>query len=147
MDPNENKINKFFRILAVFAVAAILSVTFYYIKTVEYKNWQPADGVLINMEQGYSSGRHGHGSRWYRLYYTYTVDGKSYSGVDTFSGNLPKDHFIGEEVEVWYNPADRSKSMYAKPGPGLWPYVPFIFALPISLSVFAYRKDTGLRNV
>lgn len=144
------QVNKIFSVLGVLAIAAILSVSLYFIKTEEYKNWLPTEGTLVNMEEKYSTGgrRHVGGGRSYYLYYTYTVDGKSYEGYDSFSGSIPKNHFIGEKVEVWYNPADCSQSFFDKPGPGLWPYVPFTFSVPILLFVLGgglNRKSHSLR--
>lgn len=150
MKSTGKQVNKIFSVLGIFAIAAILSVSLYFIKTAEYRNWVSTEGTLINMEETYARGGRHHvgGTRSYTLYYTYAVDGKSYGGSDSFSGSIPKEHFIGEEVEVWYNPADRSRSMYTKPGPGLWPYVPFIFSVPILLFVLgdgSNRKERSLR--
>lgn len=150
MKSNNKQTNKIFSILGLIAVAAILSISLYFIKTAEYGNWVPTEGILINMQQTYNRGGKHHvgGGSGYILYYTYVVDGKNYQGMDSFSGNLPREHFVGEEIEVWYNPADCSQSMYSKPGPGLWPYVPFIFAFLISLFVLGggfNRKEHTLR--
>lgn len=149
---NHKQPNKILRILGILAIAAIASVSLYFIKTEEYKDWMSTEGILINMEQHNSRGgkRHVGSSRSYSLYYAYAVDGKSYDGVDSFSGSIPAEHFIGEQVEVWYNPAYPSHSMYSKPGPGLWPYVPFIFAVPIFFIILGggfNRKERGLRSL
>lgn len=139
MKSKNKQTNRFFPLLGLIAVAAILSISLYFIKAKEYKNWVSTAGILIDMQQTYRHGRAG--GRGYILYYTYVVDGKNYQGRDSFSGNLPKEHFVGEEIEVWYNPADCSRSMYRKPGPSLWPYVPFIFAVPISLFILGGGFD------
>jgi len=128
-------------------LAIIISVGLYFIKTEEYKDWQPVAGVLIDTKQFYKSRGVGSG-RSYRLYYTYEVDGITYEGQELFSGNIPDSHHIGEPVEVWYSPDAPSKSLYAKPSPGLWPYIPFIFFVPISLFVLSggiARKSRSLR--
>lgn len=117
----------------------ILSISLYFIKTEEYKNWVSTEGTLIDVEKTYSTGGRFHvgGGSGYVLYYTYMVDGTSYQGRDSFRGDLPKERYVGEEIEVWYNPANHSRSMYGKPGPGLWPYVPFTMGAPIILIVLA----------
>ena len=128
-------------------LAIIISVSLYFIKTEEYKDWQPVAGVLIDTKQFYKSRGIGSG-RSYRLYYTYEVDGIIYEGQELFSGNIPNSHYIGEPVEVWYDPEAPSNSLYAKPGPGLWPYIPFIFSVPISLFILSggsARKKRSLR--
>lgn len=127
-------------------LAIIISVSLYFIKTEEYKNWQPVAGVLTDMRQFYKSRGVGSG-RSYRLYYTYEVNGIIYEGQDLFSGNIPDSHYIGESVEVWYNPDVPSKSLYAKPGAGLWLYIPFVFFVPISLFILnggSARKKCNL---
>lgn len=130
-------------------MAVILSISLYFIKTAEYENWVSTEGTLTDMEQTYSSGGKHHvgGGAGYTLHYIYAVDGKSYQGTDSFSGKLPEEHFVGQEIEVWYDPADSSRSMYSKPGPGLWPYVPFLFAVPVSLLALGgfHRKEDILR--
>ena len=124
-------------------LAIIISVGLYFIKTEEYKNWQPIAGILIDTKQFYTRG-----GRSYRLYYKYEVNGITYEGQELFSGNIPDSHYVGESVEVWYDPDMPSNSLYAKPGPGLWPYVPFIFSVPISLFILSggyTRKRHNLR--
>ena len=103
MKSNNKQTKKIFSILGLIAVAAILSISLYFIKTAEYWNWVPTEGILINMQQTYNRGGSHHvgGGNGYILYYTYVVDGKNYQGMDSFSGNLPKEHFVGEEIEVW----------------------------------------------
>ena len=118
----------------VILVASLLSVALYFMKTEQYRNWQSTDGVLINYEQFY------HNGRTYRLYYKYKVNGITYEGNELFSGNIPDSHYIGERVTVWYNPENHSSSVYAKPGPGLWPYAPFFLGFPILLSALGVRK-------
>lgn len=76
----------------------------------------------------------------YELFYTYTVNGENYDGSSTYSGKAPDDHFIGEQVTVWYNPDTVSESMYHKPGPGLWPIAPFLFAIPLVLRVLLSKR-------
>lgn len=144
--------NKILLLLGLLAMAGIISISLYFIKTEEYKDWVSTEGILTNMKQHYSTGGRFHvgGGAKYSLYYTYTVDGKNYDGVDTFSGNIPEELFIGEQVEVWYDTAHHSRSMYSKPGPGLWPYVPFIFAVPVSLLILCggfNRKERNLRSL
>lgn len=130
-------------------MAVIISISLYFIKTAEYENWVSTEGTLTDMEQTYSSGGKHHvgGGAGYTLHYIYAVDGKSYQGMDSFSGKLPEEHFVGQEIEVWYDPADSSRSMYSKPGPGLWPYAPFLFAVPVSLLAVGgfHRKEDILR--
>ena len=125
-------------------LAIIISVGLYFIKTEEYKDWQPIAGILIDTKQFYKT----RGGRSYRLYYKYEVNGTTYEGQELFSGNIPDSHYVGESVEVWYDPDMPSNSLYAKPGPGLWPYVPFIFSVPISLFILSggyTRKRHNLR--
>lgn len=126
--------SKLIKVTSIFLVASLLSVALYFIKTEQYKDWQSTDCVLINTQQFY------HKDRSYRLYYRYTVDGITYEGNELFSGNVPDSHYIGEPVTVWYNPENPSSSFYAKPGPGLWPYAPFILSVPIALSAIDIRR-------
>ena len=139
--------NRMLKTVALLILTIMISVGLYFIKTDEYKDWQPVAGVLTDAQQFYKSRGVGSG-RSYRLYYTYEVNGIIYEGQELFSGNVPDSHYIGEPVEVWYNPEVPSKSFYAKPGPGLWPYIPFIFFVPISLFVLSggsARKKRSLQ--
>lgn len=55
---------------------------------------------------------------------------------------------IGDQKEIWYNPDNHSKSSFYKPGPDLYPYVPFIFAIPIMLAAYhvqAKKENKSLR--
>ena len=139
--------NRILKTIGILILTIIISVGLYFIKTEEYKDWQPIEGVLTDTKQFYKSRGIG-GGRSYRLYYTYEVNGEIYNGQELFSGNIPDSHYIGESVEVWYNPKTPFNSLYAKPGPGLWPYIPFIFSVPISLFILSggsARRNRRLR--
>lgn len=142
MTKNKTK-EQVLKLIGLFILAAIISVSLYFIKAEQYKNWLPEKGILTNIEN-YSARRSRHDTRRsYCLFYSYMVDGKIYDGSSSYSGKAPDNHFIGEQVDVWYNPEEPSQSSYHKPGPGLYPYLPFIFYLPISLIVL---KSTSLRR-
>lgn len=132
--------------VGILALAAIISVSLYFIKTAQYRDWLPAEGVLTNIEEYSGHSHRSRGSnRTYRLFYTYTVDGEDYDGSSAYSGKAPDNHFIGERVEVWYNPDKLSESMYHKPGPGLWPTVPIVFGIPLALRIlFPKRRKKNL---
>ena len=73
------------------------------------------------------------------------VKTNEYNGQDVFKGNYPEND-IGDTVTVWYDPYDASRVMRSdkKPDAGLWTYVPFIFAIPISIFVLSggYKPRT-----
>lgn len=147
MRPDGKRMNKIFPILGIFAVAVILSVSLYFIMTEEYKSWMHTEGVLLNVQKTNGSRIN---SRGYNLYYVYVVDGKGYRGQTFYWGDPPKDLLIGGKADVWYNPDNCSKSICGKPSPGLWPYIPYIFAIPIPclfsatvvfVEIISYDKD------
>ncbi len=126
--------------VGILVLAVILSISLYFIKTEQYRDWLPVEGFLTNIEE-----RHGHskrgGSDWvYELFYTYTVAGEDYHGSSVYSGKAPEGHFIGERVTVWYNPDAVSESSYHKPGPELWPTVPIIFGIVLALRVLLSKR-------
>ncbi len=116
--------------LLMLLLACITSAALYWIRTEQYQNWVPTDGIILNIEQYHNSGKHGSGSS-HRISYSYTVNGKDYSGSNLYSGR-DSGFQIGDSVQVWYDPEQVSDSSFHKPGPGLDPYVPFIMGVPLT---------------
>lgn len=141
--------NRLLLLIGLFAVAALLSVGIYIFRTVQYEDWLPAQGVLTDAQQYYGGGggrRIGHG-RSYRVFYTYTVEGKTYAGSEMFSGNVPDHLAVGEAVEVWYDPDSPDKTSFGRPTPGLDPYGPLILALPLALFIVGGTGRLGGRRL
>ena len=140
--------NKVVQLALVVAAAALLSGVLYLVTTEEYKDWQPVQGTVTDLTQYYRGGRLGRG-RLYRIDYTYIVNGTEYRGTDSFSGSIPDSLTIGTQAQVWYDPHHPARSLFARPLPSLAVYVPFIFAVPVSLFVVSggfNRKKRSLRS-
>lgn len=135
-------------------LACICSAAIYFIRTEQYKNWMPTEGVVVEIEEYYSTGgRHHIGSGYsHRIFYSYILDGQSYSGSNLYSGRDEGNFLKGQSVQIWYNPQKVSESSFHKPGPGLDPYVPFIMGVPltgVALRIAGQnrRRSTILENL
>lgn len=133
---------KFLMPLLVLVIAAIISIALYFVRIEIHKDWQTTTGTITKTEV---TKRRSHVGWIMHYYWTYSVDGVEYSEYDNFyyRQNL---HYksIGDQQEIWYNPDNHSESSYYKPGPEMYPYIPFIFAIPIMLAV--YHVQTKKEN-
>lgn len=81
----------------------------------------------------------------YDIDFTYTVDGKEYNG--TFS-NLSEKYGVGEDIKVFYDPEDPTKTTNSKLGGILAPVIIGLGVLAAALGVFmtvkAFRKSKAL---
>lgn len=120
--------DKTVQLLVLLVVAAAISVFLYVAKTKEYSNWIPVNAVITDWKTGRDVS--------HILYFKYSLGETEYNGQDSFSGNFPKNK-VGDTVTAWYDPDNVSRAMIsaAKPDAGLWTYVPFFFALPLSLYI------------
>ena len=133
------RIQNIFAPLGILVLAVVLSWVLHTAKTAQYAGWLPTEGIITKIEYHHSSSRRSHGSDdSYELHYDYSVAGVSYSGSNRYSGD-ETERREGERVEVWYDPENPDSASFHKPGPGLYPLVPFIFALPLMLR-FLKRK-------
>lgn len=119
--------------LSVLLLAAIISAVLYFVRIEIFKDWQTTTGTVTNTEI-----THGKQRRWVINYYwSYTVDGVEYSGYDNFNYRKPSKNFsAGAQKKIYYNPENPSQSSFHKPGPDIYPYIPFIFAVPVMLAVY-----------
>lgn len=141
---------KFLMPLLVLVIAAVISAVLYFVRIEIHKDWQTTTGTITNIEVKHRSNRGLGGGGWrIHYYWTYTVDGVEYSGYDNFGYRKNSNNkSIGDQKEIWYNPDNHSKSSFYKPGPDLYPYAPFIFAIPIMLAVYhvqAKKENKRLR--
>lgn len=142
---------KFLMPLLVLVIAAVISVAFYFVRIEIHKDWRTTTGTITNIEITKRNSRGIGGGGWtIHYYWTYNVDGVEYSGYDNFHyyRGESSNKSIGDQKEIWYNPDNHSKSSFYKPGPDLYPYAPFIFAIPIMLAVYhvqAKKENKRLR--
>lgn len=144
------KMKKFLMPLLVLVIAAVISVVLYFVRIEIHKDWQTTTGTITNIEFTYRRHTRLRNGGWVIHYcWTYTVDGVDYSGYDDFAYRKnSNNNSIGDQKEIWYNPDNHSESSFYKPGPDLYPYVPFIFAVPIMLAVYhiqAKKENKSLR--
>ena len=120
--------SKVIQLALLTAVAVTLSLFLRTVKNREYSDWVSANAVITDWKSG-NGVKH-------IIYFKYNVDGDEYNGYDSFNGNFPKDK-VGDTVTVWYDPDDATRVMRSdtKPDAGLWTYVPFIFAIPLSFFI------------
>lgn len=121
----------------VFSLAIICSVSLYFIRTEQYKDWKTAPGIVLEIKHYRGSGGGGkfHISSGpsHRIIYSYTIDGNDYTGESIPYSGYDSDYWEGQATSIWYNPDNPADSSFHKPGPDLDSYAPFIFAVPISL--------------
>lgn len=130
---------KFLMPLLVLVIAAVISVVLYFVRIEIHKDWQTTIGTVTKVEvTRKSSHRIGGGGKTFHYYWTYNIDGVEYSGYETFGGNKML-YNIGDKKEIWYNPDNHSESRFVKPGPELYPYIPFIFAITVMLAVYSLQ--------
>ena len=94
--------------LVVLIMAAMLSVVQYYAVTETYKDWMKTTAVITDIQ---ITDRRRHAGKWIHYYWNYNIDGVTYSGHDFFAYSEQK-YMIGDEKEIWYNPADHSESQH-----------------------------------
>ena len=120
------------KIILILAVAGILAVGVHVLRTRQYQGWLPVEGVVTDI-QFHRSYRKKYRRDTYQIYYEYTVDGVTYTGVNAYSGReSDTDAAAGKQVTVWYDPDAPDKSSYHKPGTGIDFLIPiFIAFIPI----------------
>ena len=120
------------KIILILAVAGVLAIGVHILRTRQYQDWLPAEGVVTDV-QFHRSYRKKSSRYTYQIYYEYTVDGVTYSGVNAYSGReSDTDAAAGKQVTVWYDPDAPDKSSYHKPGTGIDFLIPiFIAFIPI----------------
>ena len=120
------------KIILILAIAAVLAFGVHILRTRQYADWLPAEGVVTDV-QFHRSYRKKSSRYTYEIYYEYAVDGVTYSGVNAYSGReSDTDAAAGKQVTVWYDPDAPDKSSYHKPGTGIDFLIPiFIAFIPI----------------
>jgi hypothetical protein len=121
-------------VAAMLTLICLTSAAIYFYRTKQYQNWRPADGVILEIQNYYNSRSRG-SNHSHRIYYSYMVEERIYSGSSLYSGKDEGNFQTGESVEVWYNPEQESESSFHKPSPGLDPYAPFFLGIPLTAVV------------
>ena len=126
--------HSFLRFAVPVAVLLLLfasSVFIFQVRTKEYESWTTAPGTVLKVE-------------WVRdfrvrIYYTYAVAGKSYTGSDLYhrSSEMVEE---GAKVLIWYDPAHPKRCSYHKPGPGLDPYGVYFLMIPLAIAWFGKNR-------
>ena len=129
------------KIILILAIAGMLALGIHVLRTRQYENWLPAEGVVTDVQFHRSRrSRRKSYDYTYQIYYEYSVDGAAYTGVNTYSGReSDTDAAAGKQVTVWYNPDALERSSYHKPGTGLDFLYPFFIAL-IPIRVILKQK-------
>ena len=120
------------KIILILAIAGVLALGIHILRTRQYENWLPAEGVITDVQFNRSYRKKS--SRYsYQIYYEYTVAGAAYTGTNTYSGKKSDtDAAAGKQVTVWYDPDAPDKSSYHKSGTGIDFLIPIIIAfIPI----------------
>ena len=135
------------KIILILVIAGVLAFGIHILRTNQYEDWLPADGVVTDVQfhRSHNSRRRSY-DYTYQIYYEYAVDGTGYSGVNTYSGKeSDTDAAAGKQVTVWYDPDAPEQSSYHKPGTGIDFLIPFFLALiPIRMTLKQKgRKRSG----
>ena len=115
-------------IIAVIIIAAIASGIIYKLNADKYSSWDSVPGEVQEIEQLRKLKD--------RIYYTYTVNGKVYSGSEVVHrsshSNAGK---AGDEITVWYDTKEPASSCYLKPNPTFQATAPIFLTVPICLII------------
>ena len=136
------------KIILILAIAGVLAFGIHILRTKQYEDWVPAEGVVTDV-QFHRSYRKKSSRYTYQIFYEYTVDGVAYSGVNTYSGReSDTDAAPGMQVTVWHDPDTQEDSSYHKPGTGIDFLIPFFIAIiPIRMILKEKgRKRSGSNN-
>ena len=121
--------SKTVKIIIILAAAAVLALGVHFLRTKQYEDWLPAEGIVTDV-QFHRSYRKKSSRYTYQIFYEYTVDGVAYSGVNTYSGRESDTNAApGDRVTVWYDPDAPADSSYHRPGTGIDFLIPFFIAL------------------
>lgn len=123
-------------VIIVLIIAAAASGVIYKVNEEEYKSWQSADGVVQEIEQLRKLKD--------RIYYTYIVDGKIYSGSEVVHRSSHSDaQKAGDEIFVWYDTDNPANSCYLKPNSTFQATAPIFLTVPICLIIVnsIYKKS------
>lgn len=134
------------RSISVLIIAFVITVALHIQQENKYKDWVSTQGVLYNFEEVKSRSSRFGSSTFYRLYYTYEVNGTEYSGVDSHSGELPDHYYIGENVSVMYDKSEPSASLHEKPKTNLITRIPIMWSIPIALMMLLPMKKRKKNN-
>ena len=140
--------SKTVKIILILAAATVLALGIHILRTMQYEDWVPAEGVVTDV-QFHRSYRKKSSRYTYQIFYEYTVDGVAYSGMNTYSGReSDTDAAPGKQVTVWHDPDDPEDSSYHKPGTGIDFLIPFFIAIiPIRMILKEKgRKRSGSNN-
>ena len=131
--------SKTIKIILILAVAALLALGIHFLRTKQYEDWGPVEGIVTDV-QFHRSYRKKSSRYTYQIFYEYTVDGVAYSGDNTYSGKeSDTDAAPGKQVTVWHDPDVPERSSYHKPGTGVDFLYPFFIAL-IPIRVILKQK-------
>lgn len=132
---SHNNSNLNFLVPVLILLAAFITAQFIFIiRTEQFKDWISTPAVVLQEEDLIDFK--------IRIYYSYTVNGKSYSGSDIYEKSNRNHAEIGSEITIWYAPDDASKSSFYKPNPSFDSYAPYFLAVPLSIGLILrnYRK-------
>lgn len=122
-------------ILATFAVHQVL--------TEKYADWVSTDGEITDVKFYHTKRKKHIDDYSYEIYYTYRVNGQTYSGVGFYMGKeSDTDAAAGQAATVWYNPDDHSESSFHKPSSGLWLLVPVLIGAYLISQTLHSEKQT-----
>ena len=141
--------SKTVKIIIILVIAGVLALGIHFLRTAQYQNWLPTEGVVTDVQfhRSHRSRRKSY-DYTYQIYYDYTVQGVSHSGVNTYSGReSDTDAAPGKQVTVWYDPDAPEHCSYHKPGTGLDFLYPFFVALiPIRMILKQKGRNRGGTN-
>ena len=130
-------------LILILSVAAFLYL--YIARAAQFKDWVSTTGVILHIEKSEHYGRRLVHEGGFCIYYSYKVNGASYSGLDMYTeGNMT--YAEGDPADVWYDPADPFKSSFRKPGQFIDTYAPFIFGIPLAVYAFLRLRRRELKQ-
>ena len=129
--------------IIIMSLAIICSVSLYFIRTQQYKDWETAPGIVLEIKpyRGSNGGKfHISSGPSHRIIYSYAIGGNDYMGESIPYSGYDSDFWEGQATWIWYDPDNPGNSSFHKPGPGLDPYAPFFLAVPFSIMSFIKFK-------
>ena len=122
--------------ICILLIFIVIGTVWYLLFENKYENYQPTDAVITNHWVTHDGHTKAGGGRLYHWEYTYSVDGKEYSGYDRYSGDSGESD-IGATVTVWYNPDSPDESTMST-NASMNFIAPLFLALPLMLGTYTF---------
>ncbi len=120
--------------LCILLLAIVIGAIWHFENYNKYKNFQSTTAIITYYRITFGARSRVGSGRTYHWYYSYSINGKEYSGYDK-TGGKANETGIGSTVTVWYNPDNPMESTLNKSG-FLNFISPLFLAIPLMLGTY-----------